>query len=434
MPSTNDSYLSPTVPNLRAACDRCRDQKLKCSRSGQSPSGSCIRCSSLGLRCTASPRKRPGRRPAQPNQKVRQKSAGSNQDPCPGRFITPESQSRAYDADGDADANVDVDNDADADADADDDFSGLPAEIGQDFPGLCPSLALGNEFSDPSPQVSMDDFLSGYPINLDLDSIPGLVPSRHESNRQLRTDFTQPGNMTYDSDPCCQLSQLQHRLSRHLYHVKSIECDLTTYLHFGPSWPEETSQNEMLGRPPRFNPLTPTCKMMAEYKEILERLQGPQAGNVHQHELDVDAAAGVIALSCYLQFASIYDHIASQINRQVSQSPAVKGYMLLAAPGLSLAGVVVPEQKNILGRTLVQLMEAQIEPVEQLLGLPKVLCISTSTSGEVGKGTTGFLQRHQCAFLFKALGTRMADDAGHDGEYSIIESVKASLLRIKTLQ
>ena len=64
---------------MRAACDRCRGQKLRCRRehqSGNAEAGKCFRCNTADAVCSFSQSKRSGRPPASASSNITEPKSG----------------------------------------------------------------------------------------------------------------------------------------------------------------------------------------------------------------------------------------------------------------------------------------------------------------------------------------------------------------------
>ena len=201
------------------------------------------------------------------------------------------------------------------------------------------------------------------------------------------------------SVPGLQLSKFQQNLTSHLAQLRSTPWDILSTLRL-ESTPcltcHQPATDPLLGA--AFDPLTSTFRLMTEFERMISDFRTPGI-NVHITSGAAAAAAAaddygpqmelsyvLTAVSCYIQLVLIYDCILSHLAEQCANNRIVRDFILLSAMSLSLGGQALPPSRNLLGKSLVRLLESRIGTIEAILGLPDDLRVSRGGRRRRGRG------------------------------------------------
>ncbi|KAL4792164.1 hypothetical protein BDV19DRAFT_400657 [Aspergillus venezuelensis] len=426
-------------PKKRAACDRCRTQKLRCLRVSGHPNDHCIRCVRSQMECITSSSKRPGR-PRNSTNTPRQQQPT----PSPNTCIETNAALPAIDIPPQSLENVD-------------DWFNFD------------SLDTDYEICS-APWTSVDSgFESGFPME-------GVATSRSSlSTPPLQTAFT-PAFLTampthtpihdhFQDDPCDQLpllapqpfaanfdhglhlSRLQRELSKQLYTLTSMPWHMTKVMQLtcfqapGSSAPSSPSQDDL-----KSNPLAKIAKTSAEFAQLLCSVQSPIAGDGGSNTSKASTPLSSIhprlsmpdlltILSCHMLTISIYDSIFSHFTEQASHNPGAVNIVLQSAPKLYLGGIAVPPRLELLGHLLYCITASQLRPIEMLLGLPDECCVSLKRNSASKDKQTGLFSGQSGQLLFSTLMQVETERATEDrGGLGVIESLKEKIRQIQGLE
>ncbi|KAI1852781.1 hypothetical protein JX266_002322 [Neoarthrinium moseri] len=391
--------FSSRAPWKRSACDRCRAQKLRCHRDEDQSPDTCLRCLKSQVKCFTSKARPTGRPPSRQPTRVEQNDNNS--------LHTATSESGA-------DMNM-VDYDMSLDTFLDSigmqhtDF-GTSNELldsaspPHSTPSIVPPPALG----DPGP--------SQHPYQY---SIPKMDPTTH-------------GRV---EDAGCLLSKLHYELSEQLYYIRSVPWDVKSALLLTFSHKSNTEETE-ISEP---HPLVQVSKASTELENLLTGLRLPASTDHTSPTFSyspsfsprISTTQLLTALSCYIQIVSIYDIIFSKVLDYLTKNSRASTPFQAPAPKMYLGGLPIPLYQTLPGSLLVHLTEHQLQPIEQLMGLPEHYRVSSKSNESSNGGDMGlFRGQHSQPLLVAVIQLGEDGDGNHDGIRSI-RSLKVKMRQIK---
>ncbi|KAI6784688.1 uncharacterized protein J7T54_007781 [Emericellopsis cladophorae] len=271
---------------------------------------------------------------------------------------------------------------------------------------------------------------------------------------------SRPSSSSSSSLPGLQLSEFQQNLTSHLAQLRSTPWDILSTLRL-ESTPCLTCHrpaiDPLLGA--AFDPLTSTFRHMAEFERIISHFRtrgmnlhitsGAAAAAADDHGPPMELSYVLTAVSCYIQLVLIYDCILSHLAEQCANNRIVRDFILLSAPSLSLGGQALPPSRNLLGKSLVRLLESRIGTIEALLGLPDEVRVSRGgrrrrkgrgrnaegAEDECGASVSdrsegpGLVGKSLLGVLHASLMTRESDN----GRPAILESLRARMVYLEQL-
>ncbi|KAF7592216.1 hypothetical protein BBP40_000487 [Aspergillus hancockii] len=417
MLATDHSDSSQRMSKRRLACERCRDQKLKCIRRDENDFEPCVRCLQAQAECIISLRKTPGR-PAGRNN--------SSSQHCSTREAQ-ESRTKSLDSSKRPDSGF---------------APGNGSIISEDLFGIASGFSLDGGGSDPatlfspvSPPMYTQDFadsLFKFPEPA-IDFPFAWSSSGDSSVLSRRPSFH---FLEQNSDPGFQLPRLQQKLSKQLFLLRSLSWDITMVMKLdcGPC----SCQRQPCGGNREFNPLTSTFEVISEFEHLLNAVRSMinhrEVQDTPGFRQEMNVSYSLTAMSCYLQLVFIYDCIFSYVLDQASSNPVVRDFILHSTPKISLGGFVVPSPKNVFGRLFVQLMQLKIQPIESALGLPEDCCISKEPNCDSVSGRAGLLGGKQGESILAALKGSGVEEANDARTLGIIEALKDKMTRIELFE
>lgn len=425
------------APKKRAACDRCRTQKLRCLRVPGHPTDSCIRCVRSQMECITSSSKRPGR-PRNPAKHPDAAAASASTETNP-PLHTVDIQIQSLDS-------------------VDDWFNFSSLETDYD---IC--SAPWNSMDSGLP---MEDVATAHSIS-SLSTPPPLVPSTtptfvntmtagtspdeqfsHEVEQQdeeiLQLQLLAPQPFTGNFDHGLHLSMLQRQLSQQLFTLKSMPWDLTKVMRL--TCLHDIDQSSPSHGDSKSNPLAKIAKTSGEFAQLLWSVQAPIAGDsgsstsksssplssIHPR---LSMADLLTILSCHMLTISIYDSIFSHFTEQASHNPGAVNIVLQSAPKLFLGGIAVPPRLDMLSHLLYCVGSSQLRPIEMLLGLPDECCVSLKRNSANKEKQTGLFSGQSGQLLFSTLMQVETETANEErGGLGVIESLKEKIRRIQGLE
>ncbi|PYI28995.1 hypothetical protein BP00DRAFT_417635 [Aspergillus indologenus CBS 114.80] len=453
-------------PPKRAACDRCRTQKLRCVRAPGHPADSCIRCIRSQMECVTSSSKRPGR-PRNSTTASRQTTSSTRTKCNNDDMHSPRNPSPSLPT-VDLQALTSVDDWFNLELlDADYEMSNAPwNSIDAGFPidgsatihsmsspstppdGPSPAALLNDPMMDTSPTEHLP-LLQLEPID------PGLLP--------LFGDQLPPP--TFDHG--LHLSVLQRELSKQLFSLRSMPWDMTkamwlTCLHDAggcDSFTQPSPPDLQITATTTTNPLAKIAQTAADFAQFLRSIQAstpPESTNVHHHPAAkapanttptlafthprLSIADLLTILSCHLLTISIYDAIFGHFIEQARLNPTALNLATQAAPKLFLGGIAVPPGLGMLSHLLYCLTGSQLRPIETLLGLPEEFCLSSPRTrlDETDSKPEGLFSGPSGQLLFSTL-MQVELDAGNAecgrerGGLGVIEALRGKMRRVRCL-
>ncbi|GKZ28436.1 hypothetical protein AbraIFM66950_007104 [Aspergillus brasiliensis] len=408
---------STILAKRRLACERCRNQKLKCIRTEEDSRQPCSRCLQAQTECIISLRKMPGRPAGRNNSKDRPKAIQRQET----RMERSNDCEMLDTASGDGSW-----------ASMTSGLFPLSSDSWMDGNGCDPALLVSSESTPKFPQNIVEtlfrdiDTGNDFPFAWSSSSKDSSVMSNHQSVHLIGQA----------SDPGFQLSQLQQTLSQQLILVRSISWDVERTLKFDTDLCSCQTQSF---EDADFNPLTGTFEAISEFEQLLNNLEDAmsrrelQSGLSFRQEMKVSYSLG--AMSCYLQLVCVYDCIFSHILEQSSRNPKVREFILHSTPDISLAGFKVPFSTNICGRLFVELMKSKMKSVETALGLQEEYCLSNKSDGEglPGRGS-GLLGGKQAESLLAALKESSKEETDEGTGSGAIKALKDKMARVENFE
>ncbi|KAL3471717.1 hypothetical protein BJX99DRAFT_236872, partial [Aspergillus californicus] len=435
------------TPKKRAACDRCRTQKLRCLRVTGHPTDACIRCVRSQMECITSSSKRPGR-PRNSTNAARQQT-----NPTPVSCNETGSSLPAVDIPIQLDSVDDWFNFGSLDTDYD--ICSGPwgaVETGLPMDGIATAHSMSSlSMSPPLPGPTTPAFLNTTTTDTSVNE-----HFLHDVCDQEDTDMMQllgPQPFIGSFDHGLHLTLLQRELSKQLFTLNSVPWDMTKVLRLtcthDPSMTPNTSTSTLnTPSPPnqadlKSNPLAQITKTSADFASILCSVQSPSTSDtstttsknssplssIHPR---LSMADLLTILSCHMLTISIYDAIFSHFTDQASHNPASVNLVLQSAPKLFLGGIAVPARLDLLSHLLYCLAGSQLRPIEMLLGLPNEYCVALKRNPASKDNQTGLFSGNSGQLLFSTLmrvETERASEEG--GNLGVIDSLKERLRRIQ---
>ena len=424
------------TPGKRAACDRCRTQKLQCLRVPGHPTDSSIRCFRSQTECVSSSAKRPGR-PRNSNNASRQHTDPTpvtcNDDPNP---LLPA---------------VDIQLPAHFDwfnpglLETDYEICSAPWDSGDSgftMDGGSAAHTLSSP-STPPDGTSTSASLNGLMTESSLrEHLPDLQ-SEQGDNGMLQLYGHQPSAPNFDQG--LHLSVLQRDLSKQLFTLKSMPWDMTkvmrlTCMHDASGDSSNPSQDDL-----EMNPLAKIAKTSAEFAKLLCSVQTPMASDWNNSTKNASPLSSIhprlsvtdllAILSCHMLTISIYDSIFCHFTNQALHNPGAVNTVMQSAPKLFLGGIAVTPRLDMLSHLLYCLTGGQLRPIEMLLGLPDEFCVSSKRNLVSKDKQPGLFSGQSGQLLFSTLmkieTVRASEDRGGSG---VIESLKEKMKHVQGLE
>ena len=455
MSSTASSSAESKTLGKRAACDRCRNQKLRCVRvQTNSPDPACIRCVRSQLECISSSSKRPGRprnstnaqRAEQQKQQEQQQQQRSSIEPMTSSAGDTTSSLDSVDIPplGNVEdwfINSVLDNEDDimtwdsVDSGFQMDDAGTAHTISTSSLSTPPEgSALNNLITDPSlSEQFMELHTDGPPGDDHYNDMFHLFGQTHNPNQHNHV-----ANVAPNFDHGLHFSLLQRDLSKQLFALTSMPWDITKVMRLTcgthDGWTDQPDDQN--------NPLARIATSSSEFAKLLCSVQTPQtpelngSGKPKPSPLSsinprLSTADLLTILSCHMLTVSIYDTIFGHFSDQAAQNPSLVNMVVQSAPKLYLGGIAVPPRIDILGHILCSLVGSHLRPIEMLLGLPDQFCVSTSNSADEGNKQNGLFGGESGQTLFSALMKVEAERSEDRGGLGVIESLKDRIGRIE---
>lgn len=425
------------TPGRHSACDRCRTQKLRCLRVGDGhTTDSCVRCIQSRVECVTSSSKRPGRPTRNPGNASRQ-----NTNPTP--KTRNETNVSLHAMDDLALANVD-DRFKLGSLDANYEIPSAgwtPVDSGDvyyhDFPMAADVTAFDiSSLSGPTNGSSYPASLNGLTGTTLSDQSPS-VQSEHGHDAILQLFDHQPSAQNYDHG--LRLSVLYHDLSKQLFMLRSMPCDMAEVMRL--TCIHDTTTDDSADK---SKPLASIVKRSAEFAELLSSFQTPTKASNGNNDTTTNEGGPLprlsianllTTLSCHILIISIYNSIFGHFMDLHLHQPGAIDKMVQSGPKLCLGGVEVPTCPNVLGHLLFCLTESQLRPIELLLGLPDEFCVTLNKNSVSKNKQNGLFGSPSGQSLFTALmqveTERTAEERGGLG---VIESLKEQTRRLQGLR
>ncbi|PBP27905.1 Fungal Zn binuclear cluster domain containing protein [Diplocarpon rosae] len=410
------------LEKIRAACDRCRAQKLRCLRIDGHPNFSCIRC----VRCQADCRTRPPRRPGRPSRKPSVAvPAPQPTDPYP----TPDARNESTQS---LDAM-------------------LPTVVDDWFNiGLFNSGSHTRSASwDSGEMYSHESSFLGHtysPSDPTDESSSPIVPAElleATLNDHILSLPSEKDDLPPPLDHEIHVSVLYRDLSKLLVMLESKPWDMAevmrvTCVHdacgdYGHSFPLNLHSN----------PLSLIAKSSEEFAQLLRAVQNPLVNELNDSPVDANLHSSerpclivsdlLGTLACHLLIVSIYDSIFQHFIDQYLHDPGVVQMAMQCAPQLFLGGIAVPSEPNMLGNLLLRLVESQLRPIELLLGLPDEFCVVLKRNSATNDREIGIFSGQARRSLFAALVHVEMDSGSQGTRGGVINALKDKARRIQVL-
>ncbi|KAF4445807.1 transcription factor [Fusarium austroafricanum] len=407
----------------RQACERCRNQKLKCIRRLDSITDSCSRCLQAQAECIVSLRKAPGR-PAGTGRSDSSSRRGSIRE-------TSRSPAAMLDDNDPLGSNYVVDNGS---LTSDDIFDN-PFDLNLDWSDttLFSTGPLDAYLGDIS------NSLFNYPGSTTTEPPPLTWASSTEDIAPSNPRFPYH-TLDQNYNPGFQLSVLQQKLVKQLLQIRSLSWDITTVLKLESSSFSARGFNFSSDNSQGFNPIIGTFEAISEFEQILNSLRCTisQEGRPETPKFpqEMNISYSLTAMSCYMQLVCIYDCIFSYVLEQASNSPVIRDFILHSNPKICLSGFVIPLPENVIGKSFVELMRLRIKPVESALGLPDDCRISKESNNEQVSERALLLGGKQGQSLLAVLkGHSLGDTSDASKEPpGAIESLKAKMIEMESFE
>lgn len=446
----------PHSPWRRSACDRCRGQKLCCTRKVDDPTGSCNRCARMHLVCNTGSPKALGRPPRKTSHLEKDnlnnemtgvddhiEQSTIDHRPAGSLLATPDSASPPLylswpffhnnDRHSVEDAQMTIPSDSanfismmDFDTDSIEHHSSSSShqhQLPQDqlLPTPTPSLPA----FDLSSEMPFDFFSS--PGGQNMLVYPPSIDTQSEGTSQPDGTETDPGVL---------LATLQRSLAKQAVFLRISNWD-SSDLSITVGTGTDTSPDG------NFHPLASILKSTTQLLSVLRHFKSRPAGSPESHPSPPPIVHVVTIITCYLLVISIFNSIFRQIlmnqvdlNQRPENSSASSSTSSSAAtppsyPGSSQRGpelLFVPLTPRLRLRLLVQVVEHQLELLERALGLSHADCVSSGLREDTGNRTEedgGILNWRETRVLFRAMVE--ADDPGPRGGDGAIKQAAASL-------
>ncbi|WZH48583.1 Zn2-C6 fungal-type domain-containing protein [Fusarium acuminatum] len=383
----------------RSACERCRNQKLKCIREHESSTDACLRCSQTQEECVVSLRKTPGRPPGRGNSSSRR--SPTNNTPIQTPTPTPTPTLVLDDSDS-----VSATRNGSCTSSSEDALESL-LEMNIDWSDM-------NMFPSAGP-LDGNEGIPEFPSSLfNYSETTRVEPPPPCTSWSASGDSAAPTGLfpyqipNQNCDPGIQLSGLQQNLSKHLIQLRSLSWDITSVLKL-ESASYSLQGSESWNR--AFNPLVATFEIISEFEHVLATLRSAINRRERQE--------------------------ASTLPREMNISysnPAVKSFILDSTPGIYLSGFVIPSPKNVLGRSFAQLMQLKISPVETALGLPDDCRISKGPSKDQRSDRPLLMSGKEGHALLAVLKDHHVAGGNSTSTMGVLESLRAKIAEIERLE
>ena len=484
MSSSLSSSVSESKERMkRTACDFCREQKLKCTRTPSETSIElpCVRCSRSGRQCVNNSSKRPGR-PRKPEKQQelggqkRQERKYSETRTTTSSSIEPElSSSSMSSVFTNANAATTT---ASSTTTLEDPAGGISTSVAMENPSLASvdswfTKSILNSSADANfrmwdmidPDLSPDEnhILSSSHDHSVLDhpfADPGLAEpyidintsrynrghqhqQQHSGNNNIAFDFSDNSsshvqNMDVEGvDETKSFEDLQQDLSKQLFFLQSVSINIAQVTRLtccGHDMMDANSpDSETMGQ----NPFARVIESVNQFARLLQTAHRRSHSPVPSMDASGPSLSSVDLLkilSCHILIITIFDAIIGHFDQQTRSDPGLVDSIVRSAPKLRLGGIAVPSQIEILRHILCSLTANNLWPIEILLGLPEEFCVSPAG---VQDDSSTQQQRQESFFggtnertLFEALLKVDAERSDRNGELSVIDSLKARLARI----
>ncbi|RYP75282.1 hypothetical protein DL771_002502 [Monosporascus sp. 5C6A] len=383
----------------RSACDRCRALKLRCDRNKAGPSTeACLRCSKSQAHCITSSTRPTGRPSSSRN---------------PGQMSPIETSALCTSGPSDDGSRINL------------------MDMGTDLSLDTFLRQIGMENHDFSAHEHLaDDLVTSQPAWQSFQQSYQFSTGQLESTeQQVSTPLDEAG---------LKLSEIHLELSKQLYTIKSMPWDVMAVLELKSSH-EGDDQQEGASH---LHPLADVAKTSAKFETLLASLRLPY-----------DAEYGIIsllssrspsprprttqlltALTCYILVVSIYDVIFSRVLDWLIRNTKASPSSQSPIPIIYLGGLPIPPSQALPGSLLILLTEHQLQPIEELMGLPDHFRISSRSDETARIGETGLLENPFGQALLNALTKRGEDgETSHDDTMMATTSLKEKMRQIKAM-
>ena len=428
----------------RSSCDRCRKQKLRCPNKDDATQP-CARCLRAGVPCVMSytrPRGRLQKDVILPDDDDRRKPANSALS-TPSSMLSTGSDTTADDSTAHSWSLL---NDYDF-------FASIPSGYEQ---GHTPA------HDDASVAMHYSPLYDELGTNMH-DEPPHILHNAFPKATAAHAEFTSPeaaGHPSIDaasgstSDLRCQLecemqlSRLNLDLCRQL---QTQMLDRNTMCGEATTTTTTTTTDMQDCTPDTSSALRDVLQSIERYKHVLQSLNAYNSNSNSNsntitlntpspHPQDPASASLPLTFPCMINLTSCFFHIvdlfnaflctlASHLDPRSLSSPC-QGLQIL--PELKLAGLPVHDVCLQI-KILILAVSHHFATMERLLGLPAELCVSSSSSSQLGLGAPrGLLPSYWIATLLSAKGEVLGLDGS--GVSSYVQSVQLSRNSICRLQ
>ena len=357
----------------RSACDRCREHKLRCSRSqGRSDHEPCIRCVRARTSCVTGAPRIVGRPritdcldthapeiSASPVSDSGLESAAeavsSSTEHGPVNF----SHLLAIDSDMtdmffDEELNTPIRNPG-----CHDGTICLPELI--DSPSQqsynTRAIGLSNDMHHQPEISSLAMNIFDPPLNDDL-QIQHLPYNAFDNTSRSPSSLLGPDNVLN------RLARLNNDLACQLPQLDSTAWQIPTTALV------QTCVDKIHDK--QSNPLASVLEKTSEFATILKQIISP----IQDHgTTPLTMPAVLMCLSSHIQLLQIFNSIFAEFVPLLSRIPDIIGFFE-AAPGISHVGGLPPVKGHLYLKIVVQIIEHEVATVERLIGLPPELCLS----------------------------------------------------------
>jgi len=420
-------------PAKRAACDRCRTQKLRCLRVPGHPQDACIRCVRSQMECISSSSKRPGRPrnstnanrqvPVQP-PKTSKAPEASIPPPPPPVEIQPIPNVDDWFGLGILDTDFDMCTPPWATID-----SGFGSLDSGSTAHTLSSLSTPAE--GPSNCMALPGLMNDFSLT---EHFPNLPSERDET---ILPYFGQPPP-PQDFDHGFELSLLQRELSKQLFTIKSAPWDMATVMRL--SYQADNIAHSPMSNTSdvEYNPLGNVVRASTGFSKLLRSVQSQIVGeqtidmkngtphSMVQSRLSITDLLTI--LSCHMLTISIYDIIFSRLADQMTRNPGAFNSILQAAPSVLFGGIEIAPRLDTLTYFLYSLTESHLRPIEILLGLPDEYCVSAKRNYDGSTKQLGLFSGQSGQLLFSTLMRVEEERASEDrGGLGVIASLKKNI-------
>lgn len=442
----------------RAACDRCRDQKLRCPRvnSATEPCNRCLRAHAICVTSSSRPNGRPRISPLPVAQRI---PTGSGVTGGVLSLTSARPSTRARSANGDrtpVQSNIPLWSPT-ASFDVYPDFfssSTFPSTSHADFSAQVESSK--SQTSSPGPRQSgvtslvelqlLGDGHDGEPNAMEMErgisvADDGFLEhiANYDHNHSVGGAMQPINGMGVEEqnvttatlvDPRIRLSKLSEVVVQQLNRVG-------TY-----SWRPSQVQASCTakGQGMDQNPLAQVLQSNSELAAILQQMRcsrrsheqpgSTNAGSTSPSIGDLPSASTILlVLATWLQLLELYDKLFGHFRAILQEMPldALRGAMPVGMIGLCVPGLSLM-QGDLSIKIMVQVINHQLESVEALLGLPDEYCVVSRSGTGIGKShtTTVFSSLDlEASQLFQTVMKDMPNGAGKATITSLGDKIKA---------